>query len=862
MAADRSPLTLVDDGRVDRDALDAAAALAVAGLVVDLAGAEQRAVQRRRDAVRRRLALVAVAAAVILLSFTLTPAATLVPPLPASVPSGPATLPRTVEQAPQWIPTADRDPLGRAIYVLQTDLLTVGQDAVETTYGGPVLVGADGAGYRRLPGAGQVLAVALSPDGRRVGWVADGDDVTEVKVLDLRTGRTRSGVLPSAFGRGVAVSALAFSPDGARLAVGGTELFGGGPGQPAVFVLDADSASVQQECHGCGDGALAWSAAGSVLVTEGSPLVRNGGGFMPAAENSGLGATRLDALRPPAVVSAGGDLRWWVTDKASDGQEVPLVLRRTGGGQPVREVADLGTWLGAVALADTRRGVLVSRWRAGGGELVAVGDTGRTTLRDAGPVDLLTRSSGPAVVAVASGLLAEAVPGAGPTAPQEWRSLAWYRWQTVQLWRGLPSGWWLAPLLLLLVPAVRRRLAGPGHAVLAVHRRTAGSTVAVVGLAVIGAGGVLTGTLVLPTQAAPVEPGEARSPVLPESLQLQSLLPPRAFDQAGEPRTRRISLMFSATLGGNPRLLGVDADTGTLVRLDDLPGVPGSGEATMFAVSGAQSGGISPNGRFVALGPLVIDLQTATARKVAEAGESTGGAAVTDDGTLLAVVPGTKNRITIARPGEPGRTLEGSEGTFSLEPSADGYVVARFLGSTSDQPEALVDVIDPVGRRYLGRLARVEQSVPVTVVGGEPGGAAPTVVRIDPTTGTVLAGTRQVRAPGSVERLTGGLGGGLVALGYGGPGAPDAVLRSEPGEDRLLPLTRLDWPGVRVQDVVAAAGVVSQARVLEVAPPRWDSWFRWRGELVVLGILLLAWGALVAVDRLPVRVAPRGPARR
>jgi hypothetical protein len=844
---------LIPQSALDRDAMDGAAASAVAGLTVDLLGAQRLVVERRRRRTRRWLAA---AAAVLLLALTLTPVAALVPAVPASVPAGPARLPRTVAEAPAWIPTVAESPIGRALYVVQLDPLTLNRPQGRLL--DPVLVGADGDGYRRLPASGQIRTVALSPDGRRVAWV-DGDGLTpwsRVRLLDLRTGRVSGQDLVGRFGRGVWASTLVFSPDGTRLALSGVDQFAGGR-SPAVYLLDAGTGRVIGGCACGGSGGLdqgvAWSADGRVLTALGAPGVPDGG-VMPNLGERFWGGHQPDAAQPSNAVSATGAQRYWVdaaSVPASTEQQPPARLQRTALDGTSRQVAELGRVRGAVALADSPRGVLVARWRSDGADLVAVRSDGAdlVAVRDDGRVEVLTGSSGPVMVAVAAGLVADARPAPGVSPSPGWRSISWYRWQAGRGWSDVRGGWWLLAALLLPVPAVRRvmaRILTPP----AVRSTPILAAVAVLGAVTLAAG------IVLPTEAPPqaVAPGGARTPVLPSVVRVRALLPPRAFDAPGRPRTRRISMMFGGFYDGRQRLLGVDADTGTLVRLDDLPGVPHSGEATMFLVSGRRSGGISPNGRDIALGPLVIDLQTATARRVAEAGQSTGGDAVTDDGTLLAVVPGTKNRVTIARPGERGRTLEGSEGTFSLEPSGGGLVLTRLMGGSGRKDDELVDVIDPVNGRYLGPLKGLEQAVPAAVLGTAGSGAAPVVFSVAPQSGRLVRRGDDTQSfvgtPGSVEVLTAGVNGGLVAAGYGGLGAPYSVLRGGAGEGELRPVTRLELLDRGVQEAPALAGeVISQARVVDVAPPRWDGQVGWRMNLRWVGVVLLGWVAVAWLRR-------------
>jgi hypothetical protein len=98
--------------------------------------------------------------------------------------------------------------------------------------------------------------------------------------------------------------------------------------------------------------------------------------------------------------------------------------------------------------------------------------------------------------------------------------------------------------------------------------------------------------------------------------------------------------------------------------------------------------------------------------------------------------------------------------------------------------------------------------------------------------------------------LATGVNGGLVALGYGGRTAPYAVLRGGAGDGELQPVTRVVPLELGVQQAPALVGeVISQARVVDVAPPRWDGQVARRGALRWAGVVLFGWVVLVRLLR-------------
>ena len=117
-------------------------------------------------------------------------------------------------------------------------------------------------GTVRLRHGAGVTAVAFSPDGKRI---ASGGMNWRSAIWDAKTGRE----LRSFQGQGGAVLALAYSPDGKVLATAGERR------SPAVMLWDADTGKALRQLAGHkGDVlALAFAPDGGVLASGGADLL-------------------------------------------------------------------------------------------------------------------------------------------------------------------------------------------------------------------------------------------------------------------------------------------------------------------------------------------------------------------------------------------------------------------------------------------------------------------------------------------------------------------------------------------------------------------------------------------------------------
>ena len=306
---------------LDRQALDAAADRAMAGLRIDLADVERRALARRRRTrrqARRRTTgwLLAAAAAAVLVAVLVPGVPRLISQPPAAVPTGePGALPDRIFAAPPWAPSVTDAPIARVALVVETQVIV--SDWSRSNVRGPMLVSADGAQYRSLPGH-DVYNVSVSPDGRRVAW----SDVAPYDSLPGTPSTPSPGTVPATAhwvttatgrqaqadlavdGRPTVISALTWSPTGEWIAVSLRYRAGdsGTAQESGLSVVDTRTGRVWPACGPCWND-VAFDAAGRLLVARDTdpasltlpPAISSrqmpgprstGGGFEPALINA------------------------------------------------------------------------------------------------------------------------------------------------------------------------------------------------------------------------------------------------------------------------------------------------------------------------------------------------------------------------------------------------------------------------------------------------------------------------------------------------------------------------------------------------------------------------------------------------
>lgn len=138
------------------------------------------------------------------------------------------------------------------------------------TYGRDVahawLVRRDGSGLRNLSDKAVTRGVvwpAISPDGRKVVWVADKRERKPVMVADVETGEAVE-LTPE---KDAACESPRWSPDGRHIAFASTRDSAGGLPQNDIFVMNADGTGVRNlSRHGGEDFDPKWSADGRSIV--------------------------------------------------------------------------------------------------------------------------------------------------------------------------------------------------------------------------------------------------------------------------------------------------------------------------------------------------------------------------------------------------------------------------------------------------------------------------------------------------------------------------------------------------------------------------------------------------------------------
>lgn len=883
-----------------------------------------------RQPLARGLLVAASLVAVATLLLALLPVAQRALPQPADVPRTPAGVPRSLVTPPGWIPTVTERPVSRALYVVSAaGPVNDGPeyDGLVAPPRGPWIVGADGGELRALPvdasvGANDVRALALSPDGRWVAWTTSGryGSSTRLDVVEVRTGARRTLDLPGSGRRGFDVLGVAFSPDGGRLALWGTDTGAGvqttrlavldvragthlpltrgaagttGPtcrfdgeeytGYVAAWVPDPARGTATLLTPGCevepdGDPVLGVRIAGGVVTVSGTLAPRP----QDAEDPVGLGSP-VGSGGPAAVVDAGGT-RYSVTVPAGSADQAVRDLVATGPDGATRTVLALGRPAGAKVLAAVPRGVLVSRWTADGvrpdGQF---GPAEVILVRPDGTTEQVTETDVQArVAAVAGAAFDGGRPVDGTATRPRLLDLGWWTWVagglvvTVADWWVWSVAFWLV-VVFVGVPLAQRLLT---RLVLLRRRRraaaqgTAPSADEAMPRAVrLGPALVVLVLAALTMVPAPDAPRAAASAgasgtVVPRVIRDQALVPPRAFDEVGVPRTTAVGIVFSGTVAERPGLYATDAATGQVVRLDDLPGLADDPGSPSWFASGVA---VSRNGRYVTDGAVYVDLARGTAVHLGSGSadssrpsQNLDGIAVLDDGSLV-FAGSNDHRLWLDEQvgdGKPGRVVADVTDAFAVEPAGDRRFVVRLMGEDRKETDPWVVLVD-IGSPGSGATPdkpvvtplSSDQDALVAVLGRSAvrGGAAGLLqVPLDSgVDGAEPATAQRVVTPGAVDAIwLAGLDGDgsarqdgnddartAVVLGAGAtvdlavsriaiPAGGDAteVTQLTTIDPALVPSVtdRLDAaPSV----MSIAAEVVALARVVDPpAPTRWWSW--------------------------------------
>ena len=679
--------------------------------------------------------LAAAAAAVVLLAVALAPSVRLSAPQPAAPPAGPGALPERLYVAPEWTPSVTAAPIPRAAYLVDV------RNPRGSGPGRELLVGADGGTYRRLPGP--TSAATLSPDGRRVAWAAGqpgtGPSIAVVEVLDLPTGRVRSVRVPSVYGVQTSVDGLVFDAAGTRLALWGQDSADGAVSRGIVRVLGLGEVGSDQPLRtidGCRcGGPVTWLDDGRLGY---EPQYAASGVFedledvataaLPPAPVEG-DATSLGGVGPALLVDGSGTTRYAVASRLPSEQDVfstepyRLVAATADGTASERSLGEAADAVGLAVLGD-----VVYLARRGPAPATGTVDDGPLTIeavRPAGRTTLTTADAGVTVRQVARDVAAGGRVAATPAPVFGPGTLVWWAWHVrtplavLGAAAGVAAGLWL--LVRVATRPWRRwlsRLRPTRHGLWVVGVTCSLAT----GLAFLLSPAVVEAAW---TASAPRPAADAPA-VVPQVLLDQRVRPPRAFDVADAPRTTRLTVAFSGTVAGRAGVYGLDAGTGRVVRLDDLPGVPRT-----WSVNGAYALALSPSGRRVALWTdnvsdrrvAVVDL--AAARVVVRSDvvhDDAGSAAgipwspllVDDDGTLRPVADGVVD-AAVNRFGGTGvlaaQTAPGGA-TAGVVRTTDGWQVR---GGSGGDPSAQVTSRLPVEGRIVvaaGAVADVGAQVP------------------------------------------------------------------------------------------------------------------------------------------------------
>ncbi|MBI4942586.1 MAG: hypothetical protein HY830_17735 [Actinobacteria bacterium] len=606
-------------------------------------------------------ALAGLALVLVLGALALLPAVHVSRPQPATTPSGPGALPDRVWAPPPGTPLVTDRPLSRAAYVIRAsdEQQTVEEARASDGSGGAgevrsYVVGADAGEYRRLPQSSE--STVLSPDGRRVAWATapevDGlrtRPSTTVVVLDLPTGSQREVIVPGVWNAGSSVDGLAFDRSGTRLAVWGGANYDPSAGVSTAHVVEMGAVGssaalrLQRLCMECA-GPLAWFADGrlGVEVVDEQLAVTGGPGVtvspMPAARLPRLGG--LDVGRE-VLMPADGSVRFGVTMReeppADDTKERYTLVAWPVAGDEWE--GDLGMASEVRGLAAVSDGVVVERWDLDPEIGLGAGIRPQVELvTRSGRAPLTTTDDSLLVVDVATDVVegGRVVPGVRP--------------QRADLAAGLVS---FARGALLVVGVLLAGAAGLVGLAAAARRsrralralltfRTAG-IVALAVTTVTGLGLLAAPAVVEPLWASQQPRAEEGAPALvPQIVDDRRVRPLRAFDRSANPRTTRVAAAFVATVGGRHGVYGIDPATASLVRLEDLPGVP----AAYRERAAGEGLALSPSGRWVALWAdgvperrvAVVDLARAQVT-LRPRDSGTAWVSIDDGGALRSVAP-------------------------------------------------------------------------------------------------------------------------------------------------------------------------------------------------------------------------------